>query len=124
MADRRLRFTWTLTFKGDVLMASEVQPDVERVLAFWTHHPNYRGKFVDLEIGGIVYGFMQIKLTIVGHDQWRCMERAGWVSRALASAARVKFVEVAHPVRAKLPPHEHRGGRRFEAPKYLEAVGG
>jgi hypothetical protein len=124
MADTRLRFTWTLTFDGDDLMASEVEPDVRRVLDFWTHHPGYPGKFTDLCIDGIVYGIMQIKLTIIGHDQWRCRQRAAWISRALMSAAHVRYVEVAEPEQAKLPPHEHRGSRRFEAPKYAEAVNG
>lgn len=124
MAERRLVFTWTLTFSGDVLMASEVEPDVRRVLAFWTNHPNYPGKFIDLHIGGVILGIMQVRMTIIGHDQWRCRQRAEWISRALQSAARVSRVEVQYPAQATLPPHQHRGGRRFEAPKYQEAVNG
>ncbi len=124
MAERRLVFTWTLTFEGDRLMPGEVEPDVRRVLAFWTEHPKYPGKFYDLRIGGVAYGFMQVTMTIMGHDQWRCRQRAAWISRALMSAAHVKYVEVAEPEMAKLPPHEHRGSRRFEAPKYAEAVSG
>lgn len=124
MANARLRFTWTLTFGGDRLMASEVEPDVRRVMEFWVNHPKYPNKFVDLHIGGIAYGFMQVKMTIIGHDQWRCRQRAAWIARALMSAARVTRVEVADPEQDRLPPHEHRGSRRFEAPKYQEAVSG
>jgi hypothetical protein len=124
MAHRRLRFTWTLTFEGDKLMASEVLPDVERVMAFWTSHPAHPGKFVDLSISGVNLGIMQVEMTVIGHDQWWCSRRADWISRALQSAARVRSVETSRPVRATLPPHEHRGARRFEAPKYQETVNG
>jgi hypothetical protein len=124
MPESRMRFTWTLTFEGDTLMASEVEPDVKRVLDFWTRHPKYPGKFVNLEMGGMAYGFMQIKLTVIGRDQWACRSRASWISRALMSAAHVKYVEVAEPRQRRLPPHQHRGSRRFEAPKYQEAVNG
>lgn len=124
MPHRRLRFTWTLTFEGDKLMASEVLPDVERVMEFWTHHPSYPGKFVDLSISGVNLGIMQIEMTIIGHDQWWCLRRADWISRALQSAARVKSVETSRPARSTLPPHEHRGSRRFEAPKHQETVNG
>lgn len=123
MADTRLRFTWRLTFDGDPLMASEVEPGVRRILEFWTHHPNYPGKFVDLVIDGMAFGVMQVELTVIAHDQWRCRHRAAWISRALAAAARVSRVECT-PTQDKLPPHEHRGERRFEAPKYQEVVSG
>lgn len=123
MAGARLRFTWRLTFAGDPLMAGEVEPDVRRVLEFWVNHPRYPGKFVDLEMNGVMFGVMQVGLTIIAHDQWRCRQRAAWVSRALMSAARVTRIEVI-PEQDRLPPHEHRGGRRFESPKYQEAPSG
>lgn len=118
MPESRRRFTWKLTFDGDHLMPHEVFPDVERVMGFWVNNPKYPGKFLDLEIGGIYFGFLQVGMTIVGRDQWRCRERAGWIARALMSAAHVKYAEVVEPKQERLPPHEHRGARRFEAPKY------
>jgi len=124
MAQARLRFTWTLHFDGDHLMAAEVEPDVRRVLAFWVNHPIYRDKFTGLRIDGIALGFMQVQLTVIANDQWRCRQRSGWISRALMSAAHVKYVEVAEPRQERLPPHQHRGARRFEAPKYTEAARG
>lgn len=102
-------------------MAHEVLPDVERVLAFWVNHPKYRGSFTDPEVGGYQYGRLEVSLTVGAHEQWRCRTRADWISRALQSAARVSRVEVVNPSQDKLPPHQHRGDRRFEAPKYQEA---
>ncbi len=118
MAQTRLVFTWTITFDGDRLMAAEVLPDVQRVLAFWVDHPKYPGCFYDLSISGVHFGIMQVKLTVRGRDQWDAVRRSRWVARALASAAHVKYIHMDEPVRAKTPPHEHRGARRFEAPKY------
>jgi hypothetical protein len=124
MANARLRFTWRLTFAGDRLMAAEVLPDVTRVMKFWVNHPKYSKKFTDLHLGGYQYGRLEVAMTITAHDQWRCRQRAAWISRALMSAAHVRYVEVADPQQDRLPPHEHRGSRRFEAPKYREALSG
>lgn len=118
MPDSRIRFTWRLTFDGDRLMADEVAPDVRRVLEFWVNHPKYPGRFVDLVLAGMMFGIMEIHLTVIAHDQWRCRQRADWIARALTSAAHVRYVEVFMPEQKRLPPHQHRGGRRFESPKY------
>lgn len=124
MAQTRIAFIWTLRYE-DPLMASAVEERVRSVVATWLRlYPKVYSQ--GWETGAALGGILQVGLVITKRDQWACRREARKFAAALAIRAKVTITEVIDPVTSSLPPHQHRGFRRFEAPKYqvVEATNG
>jgi len=121
VAQRRTAYRWTITY-DDPLMATVV---VERVRGALQRWQDLKPKiYSDGWLGGHELGLLQLGLVVTGRDRWQCSKSAREFARALAITAHVTMVEVINPEPANLPSHDHRGRKRFLAPKYQEATDG
>lgn len=118
MSETRIAFVWTLRYE-DPLMASEVLERVRAGIATWMMlYPEIYSQ--GWTTGTVFGGLIQVGIVVRRRDQWACRRESRRFATALALRAKVSMSEVVDPIPSSLPPHEHRGRRRFEAPKYLQ----
>jgi len=118
---RRTAYVWTVHY-DDPLMAHAVAERVSEGIQIWL--AMYPKTFSDGWMAGTQFGLLQVGMTVTRRDRWECQRQARKFAHALAVKAKVRMAEVADPDPANLPSHDHRGRRRFLAPKYLETSGG
>lgn len=123
MAMSRTRYTWTVRHE-DPLMAVVVVDDVARVCDLWCAIDRRTSTFRDVAVGGERLGLTTLSVTVCARDRWASHRRAMEFAQAIAAVAHVSLTVLTDPSPSRLKPHDHRGRRRFLAPKYAEATGG